>query len=66
MVREVGFEPTVFLCARFTVWCHSTVVAALSNFGGKLRSRSSSNFRRSHCLANKSGTYPVNFPNGGT
>ena len=28
MVREVGFEPTSFQSARFTVWCSSTITAA--------------------------------------
>ena len=28
MVRAVGFEPTPFQSARFTVWCSSTVTAA--------------------------------------
>lgn len=28
-VGVVGFEPTAFLCARFTVWCPSTIWAAL-------------------------------------
>ena len=23
MVEEVGVEPTMFQCARFTVWCHA-------------------------------------------
>ena len=28
MVRKVGFEPTPFQSARFTVWCSSTITAA--------------------------------------
>ena len=28
MVRKVGFEPTPFQSARFTVWCSSAITAA--------------------------------------